>query len=192
MDAITISLRVTAPDPDVARVSVGRRQFSIGRPVEFDEASPRVAAIEYALGAVGGEVVNGLRVFARRRRLVIDAVEAVVSGTLEHGLTYLEVVGEEGQPRIVRMHVKVFVRFVIIAKTDRFDHCVFKVRQDLDGPAQRRWLDALFAMRYDNPAHREMMDLEGLKAWLPGRTSGFGPLSAAAGSERFFERTEPS
>ena len=109
MDVLTISLRVTAPDRDVARVSVGRRQFSIGRPLEFDEASPRVAAIEYALGAVGGEVVNGLRVFADRRRLAIDAVEAVVSGTLEHGLSYLEVVGEEGQPRIARVHVKVFV-----------------------------------------------------------------------------------
>ena len=23
-------------------------------------------------------------------------------------------------------------------------------------------------MDYDDPAHREMMDLEGLKAWLPG------------------------
>jgi hypothetical protein len=50
------------------------------------------------------------------------------------------------------------------------------------------WLDALFAMQYNNPAHREMMDLEGLKAWLPGRTSGFGPLAAAVVSERFFER----
>jgi hypothetical protein len=100
---------VTAPDPDVARISVGRRQFSIGRPLEFDEASPHVAAIEYALGAVGGEIVNGLRAFANRRRLSIDAVEAVVSGTLEHGLTYLEVIGEQGQPRIARIHVKVFV-----------------------------------------------------------------------------------
>ena len=83
MDALHISLRVTAPDPDVARVSVGRRQFSIGRPLEFDEASPRVAAIEYALGAVGGEIVNGLREFADRRRLPIDAVEAVVTGELD-------------------------------------------------------------------------------------------------------------
>ena len=64
MDTMAFSLRVTAPDPDVARVSIGRRQFSIGRPLEFDEASPHVAAIEYALGAVGGEVVNGLRAFA--------------------------------------------------------------------------------------------------------------------------------
>ena len=83
-------------------------------------------------------------------------------------------------------------RFAIVAETDRFDHCVFTVRQDLDTSTEEGWLDALFAMRYDNPGHREMMDLEGLKAWLPGRTSGFGPLAAAAGSERFFERTERS
>jgi hypothetical protein len=108
MDTIAFSLRVTAPGPDVARVSIGRRQFSIGRPLEFDEASPHVAAIEYALGAVGGEIVNGLRAFADRRRLSIDAVEAVVSGALENGLTYLEVLGEEGQPKIARIHVKVF------------------------------------------------------------------------------------
>jgi hypothetical protein len=57
MTAITISLRVTAPGLADARVSVGRRQFSIGRPVEFDDASPHVSALEYALGAVGGEVV---------------------------------------------------------------------------------------------------------------------------------------
>jgi hypothetical protein len=109
MDTVAFSLRVTAPDRHVARVSVGRRQFAIGRPLEFDEASPHVAAIEYALGAVGGEVVNGLRAFADRRRLSIDAVEAVVTGALENGLTYLEVIGEQGQPRIARIHIKVFV-----------------------------------------------------------------------------------
>jgi hypothetical protein len=109
MTAITISLRVTAPGPAVARVSVGRRQFSIGRPVEFDDASPNVAALEYALGAVGGEIVNGLREFARRRRLALDGVEALVTGELQDGLTYLEVVGETGRPRIRRIAVKVFV-----------------------------------------------------------------------------------
>ena len=109
MEPITVSLRVTAPDPAAARVSVGRRQFSIGQPLEFDEASPHVAAIEYALGAIGGEVVNGLRAFADRRRLPVDAVEAVVTGELENGLAYLEVVGEQGQPKIARVHVKVFV-----------------------------------------------------------------------------------
>lgn len=79
-------------------------------------------------------------------------------------------------------------KFKIVAETDRFDHCVFTVRQDLDVEAERQWLDALFSMRYDVPEHREMMDLEGLKAWLPGRTTGFVALTAAVDAERFFER----
>jgi hypothetical protein len=112
MTAITLSLRVTAPGPAIARVSVGRRHFSIGRPIEFDEASPHVAALEYALGAVGGEVVNGLREFARRRRLALDAVEALVTGEVEDGLAYLEVIGEDGPPRIRRIAIKVFVASV--------------------------------------------------------------------------------
>jgi ABC-type phosphate/phosphonate transport system substrate-binding protein len=78
--------------------------------------------------------------------------------------------------------------FATVAFTDRFDHCVFTVRKDVDRAAERRWLDALFAMRYDNPSHREMMDLEGLKAWLPGRTTGFEALAGAVESEGFFDR----
>jgi len=77
--------------------------------------------------------------------------------------------------------------FGVLAPTALFDHCVFTVRADLDADAERRWLDALFAMRYDEPSHREMMDLEGLKAWLPGRTTGFQALTAAVAAERFFD-----
>lgn len=74
----------------------------------------------------------------------------------------------------------------IVGETDRFDHCVFTVRHDFDPAVEQSWLDALFAMRYDDPAHREMMDLEGLKEWKPGRTSGFGPLSEAVERQGFF------
>ena len=82
--------------------------------------------------------------------------------------------------------------FGIIASTNRFDHCVFTVKADLDGAAEQRWLEALFAMRYDEPSHREMMDLEGLKAWLPGRTTGFAALAAAVDAEGFFAIAEPA
>ncbi len=105
----TITLRVTAPDRDTARVSVRRNQFSVGRPLEFDAASPRVGVVEYALGAMGGEIVNALREFARRRRLEIDAIEAMVVGELNHDLTYLEVIGESGEPRLSTVAIKVFV-----------------------------------------------------------------------------------
>jgi ABC-type phosphate/phosphonate transport system substrate-binding protein len=75
----------------------------------------------------------------------------------------------------------------IVGTTGRFDHCVFTARGGLDPAAAERWLAALFAMRYDEPDHRTMMDLEGLKAWLPGRTSGFAALAAAVDAERFFD-----
>jgi hypothetical protein len=34
-------------------------------------------------------------------------------------------------------------------------------------------------MRYDDAAVRPLLDLEGLKAWLPGRTSGYAQLERA-------------
>jgi ABC-type phosphate/phosphonate transport system substrate-binding protein len=82
--------------------------------------------------------------------------------------------------------------FEVKASTERFDHCVFTAGVELDGGAEARWLEALFSMRYDDPAHRQMMDLEGLKAWMPGRTTGFRALSAAVEAEGFFENQRPS
>jgi len=77
-------------------------------------------------------------------------------------------------------------RFGILATTDRFDHCVFTARPDFPAQLEQRWLEVLFSMDYENPKHREMMDLEGLKKWLPGRTSGFGPLTEAVERQQFF------
>jgi len=78
-------------------------------------------------------------------------------------------------------------QFRILATTDLFDHCVFTVRDDFDAETEKRWLDVLYSMSYDNPKHREMMDLEGLKEWLPGRTSGFTALANAVDTQGFFE-----
>ncbi|MCW3098982.1 MAG: phosphate/phosphite/phosphonate transporter, periplasmic binding protein [Chthonomonadaceae bacterium] len=80
-------------------------------------------------------------------------------------------------------------RYRVLATTDRFDHCVFTVRDDLPEALERPWLETLYTMSYDNAAHREMMDMEGLKAWLPGRTTGFSALSDAVQRQRYFEET---
>ena len=76
----------------------------------------------------------------------------------------------------------------ILTSTPPFDHCNFTVLDSLDSGRASAWADVLFRMRYDNPAHREMMDLEGLKAWLPGRTSGYAALTDATRDSGFFER----
>ena len=102
-------VRVSSVEGETARVSARRLQFTVGRPIEFDPESGHLAALEYVLGALGAEIVNGLRVFARRRRLAIDNVEAVVDGTLDNPLTYLEVIGETGHPGLSRLSVRVYV-----------------------------------------------------------------------------------
>jgi ABC-type phosphate/phosphonate transport system substrate-binding protein len=78
-------------------------------------------------------------------------------------------------------------RVAVLATTDPYDHCNFTVLASYPQEEERRWTDALFQMTYDNPTHREMMDLEGLQAWLPGRTSGYAALTEAAAEQRFFE-----
>ena len=77
----------------------------------------------------------------------------------------------------------------ILATTDHFDHCVFTVKEMFPAEQERKWLEVLFSMSYDNPAHREMMDLEGLKQWMPGRVSGFGPLLEAVDKQAFFKES---
>ena len=79
-------------------------------------------------------------------------------------------------------------RCTILAKTDLFDHCSFTVRSDFPEEIESQWLDVLFSMSYDNPEHRNMMDMEGLKAWVPGRTTGYGPLTDAVERLRFFDQ----
>jgi len=84
-------------------------QFQAGDPLHFDPEYEHITALEYLLGAIGADLVGGLKVLARRRHLQIDNVEAVVSGRLHNPLTYLGVVGEEGRPALERVVATVYV-----------------------------------------------------------------------------------
>lgn len=105
----TWTLRVATAGDRTARVTTRQQQFTVTRPVSFDVELAGVTALEYALGAIGAELVTGLQELARRRRLVLDNLEAVVVGELNHPLAYLEVVGEARDPSIGRVRVKVYL-----------------------------------------------------------------------------------
>ncbi len=65
----------------------------------------------------------------------------------------------------------------VLTQTAPFDHCNFTV---LDGaPAERiaKFKELLLNMSYDDPAVRPLLDLEGLKQWRDGRTSGYAQLT---------------
>lgn len=71
----------------------------------------------------------------------------------------------------------------VLAQTAPYDHCNFTTLEDSLGgaPAEllARFRELLLGMRYDDPAVRPLLDLEGLKAWRPGRTSGYAMLERA-------------
>jgi phosphonate transport system substrate-binding protein len=77
--------------------------------------------------------------------------------------------------------------YAVVATTAPFDHCNFTAREDFPKEREHRFLEVLFSMTYENPKHREMMDMEGLKEWRPGRTRLYGELAEAVKAQRFFQ-----
>jgi phosphonate transport system substrate-binding protein len=74
----------------------------------------------------------------------------------------------------------------VLAQTGAYDHCNMTV---LDGaPAGiARFRELLLGMSYADPEVRPLLDLEGLKAWKPGRTEGYRLLARAIDRTRYLE-----
>jgi hypothetical protein len=81
-----------------AKAFARNHAFTVGQPVSFDTADSHLSAVEYLLGALGGDLVNGFQAQARRSRVTIDAIEMRLSGRLNNVLTHLGVIGETGHP----------------------------------------------------------------------------------------------
>ncbi len=70
-----------------------------------------------------------------------------------------------------------------------FHHCMFTARPDLDPALERRFAEALSAMSYDNPAHRAVLDAEGLERWVQPHLDGYDALREAGMQQGFFQRS---
>ena len=64
----------------------------------------------------------------------------------------------------------------VLAQTGKYDHCNFTA---LGGVDTARFEALLLGMSFADPKLRPLMELEGLTAWLPGRTSGYALLERA-------------
>ena len=70
-----------------------------------------------------------------------------------------------------------------------YNHCMFTAKPDLDREREHRFAEALSAMSYDNPDHREILDAEGLQRWLPPHLDGYSALREAAEQQGLLERS---
>lgn len=105
----TWQVRVSSRPGVDSDVFVRKQKFTVGAPLQFDAEYSGVTALEQLLGAFGADLCQGLLRRARRRRLELDGVEAVVEGRLNNPLAYLDVVGEAGHPGLECLAARVYV-----------------------------------------------------------------------------------
>jgi ABC-type phosphate/phosphonate transport system substrate-binding protein len=101
-----------------------------------------------------------------------DAVKALLAGTVDAACII-----DGNHLGFAREGLYAANALRVLVQTPKYDHCNFTVLAETD--ATMKFRELLLAMSYDDPAVRPLLDLEGLKAWLPGRTTGYELLERA-------------
>jgi phosphonate transport system substrate-binding protein len=75
----------------------------------------------------------------------------------------------------------------ILAQTLPYDHCAMTAVDTAPAELVERFRAALRSMSYEDPVVRPLLDLEGLRSWESGRTSGYAQLEAAVDEAGFYD-----
>ncbi len=75
----------------------------------------------------------------------------------------------------------------VLARTGAYDHCNFTTSPGAPAASIERFVSLLMAMRWDDPQVRPLLELEGLREWRAGRTSGYALLERAVDDEHFYD-----
>jgi phosphonate transport system substrate-binding protein len=136
------------------------------------EAGPTVAVRRFDVGVgLHGDHIGGEREAARA--LAAGEVDAACMIDANHLLFTTEGTLRAGSTRVV-------------ARTPAYDHCNMTAAGTAS-PLLDPFVALLLGMDYADPVVRPLLDLEGLTTWLPGRTSGYGPLESAVDRFGFYD-----
>jgi phosphonate transport system substrate-binding protein len=75
----------------------------------------------------------------------------------------------------------------VLTRTPAYDHCNFTVTDAAPQEQIDRFRELLLGMSYNDPEVRPLLDLEGLRAWVPGRVQGYRPLEVAVDQAGFYD-----
>lgn len=67
----------------------------------------------------------------------------------------------------------------IVWESEDYNHCNFTALPSLDGARAEAWVDHLLAMDWENPSHRRVLELEGLREWKLPQLDGYASLVQA-------------
>jgi ABC-type phosphate/phosphonate transport system substrate-binding protein len=104
----------------------------------------------------------------------LEVLAALADGRAQAGAVGdLVWVGEQAAGRVDASKLDV------LWTTPPFDHCMFDALPTLAPEKSANFKRALFAMRWDVAKHRRLLELEGLRQWMPPREEGYASLIAA-------------
>jgi len=113
----------------------------------------------------------------------VDVLKAVMEGRAEAGA-----VGSPFWQGVVDKKLVPQGALAVVWTSPAFHHCMFTARVGLPPEDGARFVEALRAMKWDNPRHRAVLEAEGLREWLAPSDAGYDSLRAAAERQGFFAR----
>ncbi|HZG89145.1 MAG TPA: PhnD/SsuA/transferrin family substrate-binding protein [Pseudonocardia sp.] len=69
--------------------------------------------------------------------------------------------------------------FEVFWESPTYSHCNFTALPALSDERVQPWVDQLLAMDFDNPAHRPILEMEGLRQWVLPQLDGYASLFEA-------------
>jgi ABC-type phosphate/phosphonate transport system substrate-binding protein len=78
--------------------------------------------------------------------------------------------------------------FELVWESPTYCHCNFTAMPQLPQDRVQPWVDRLLAMDWDNPDHRPILELEGLRQWVPPQLDGYASLFEAVRAQEISAR----
>jgi phosphonate transport system substrate-binding protein len=111
-------------------------------------------------------------------RSELDAIRAVLDGDADAAAIGSTTWDAIGRGELMTDALESFWR------SPEFYHCNFTALTSLPQERTTPWVEHLLAMDWDVPAHRRILEMEGLRRWLPGDTAGYASLFDAVQEQR--------
>lgn len=113
----------------------------------------------------------------------VEVIKAVLDGRADAGA-----VGSPFWAGVLDQRIVPEGALRVVWTSPPYSHCMLTARPGLDESICRRFADALYAMSFDNPTHRAILEAEGLTKWVSPDPAGYGALTDACERQRLFRR----
>ena len=115
-------------------------------------------------------------------RSELDAIEAVLAGEADVAAIGITVWNSTGQGALMPGALEA------VWQTETYSHCMFTALDSLPEERYTPWVDKLLAMDWEQPEHRRILELEGLRQWIRPELDGYAGLFSAIKEQGVDER----